>query len=180
MTKSTSTINEVNDPLRQRAKALKLHSLLAHWSEIDHPDWVEPLIHWEETERARRGLERRIKAAHLGRFKLLADFDWQWPGQCDKQAIDELMVLDFMRDAANAILVGPNGVCKTTIACNIADQAVLVGHTVRFINAAQMVNELAAQDGDMALRRRLALYARPALLIIDEIGYLSYSNRHSE
>ena len=49
-----------------------------------------------------------------------------------------------------------------------------------FTNAAAMLNELAAQDGDNALRRRLALYARPKLLVIDEIGYLSYSNRHAD
>ena len=179
-TKTTPEINEVNDPLMQRAKALKLYGLLAHWPEIEHPEWIEPLIAWEESERAHRGLERRIKAAHLGRFKPLADFEWQWPGQCDKQAINELMALDFMTDTANVILVGPNGVGKSMIACNMAHQAVLAGHTVRFINAAQMLNELAAQDGDMALKRRLALYARPSLLVIDEIGYLSYSNRHAD
>ncbi|VAX11604.1 Mobile element protein [hydrothermal vent metagenome] len=42
-----------------------------------------------------------------------------------------------------------------------------------------MPNELAAQDGDSALKRRLARHARPHLLVIDEVGYLSYSNRHA-
>jgi DNA replication protein DnaC len=180
MTKVTGESHKVNESLKQRAQALKLYGLLAHWSDIEEPGWVEPLIQWEETERACRGLERRIKAARLGRFKPLADFDWQWPSQCNKQAVNELMGLDFMTDTANVILVGPNGVGKSMIACNIAHQAVLAGHTVRFINAAQMLNELAAQDGDMALKRRLALYARPSLLVIDEIGYLSYSNRHAD
>ncbi|MDO9311186.1 MAG: ATP-binding protein [Nitrosomonas sp.] len=39
---------------------------------------------------------------------------------------------------------------------------------------------MAAQDGDNALRRRLKHYARPTLLLIDEVGYLSYSNRHAD
>ncbi len=169
-----------NDPLMQRARTLKLHGLLAHWEEISQTSWIESLIQWEEQERARRGLERRLKGAHLGRFKPLADFDWQWPSQCDRQAIEELMRLGFIEETANAVLVGPNGVGKSTIARNIAYQAVLAGHTVRFTSAAQMLNELAAQDGDNALRRRLALYARPRLLVIDEVGYLSYSNRHAD
>ena len=170
----------INDTLMERAKALKLYGLLAHWEQIAQTDWIEPLILWEEQERARRGLQRRLKGAHLGRFKPLADFDWKWPSQCDRQGVEDLMSLGFVEETANAVLVGPNGVGKSTIARNIAHQAVLAGHTVRFTSASQMLNELAAQDGDNALRRRLALYARPRLLVIDEVGYLSYSNRHAD
>ena len=54
------------------------------------------------------------------------------------------------------------------------------GHTVLFTTAAEMLNILAAQDGDIALRRRLRYYAQPTLLVIDEVGYLSYSNRHAD
>ena len=168
------------DTLMARAKALKLYGLLAHWETVAANDWVAPLIAWEEHERARRGLERRLSNAHLGRFKPLADFDWHWPTQCDRSAIEELMGLRFILDAANVVLLGPNGVGKTMIARNIAHQAVLAGHSVLFAGAGQMLSDLAAQDGDRALRRRLALYARPRLLVIDEIGYLSYSNRHAD
>jgi len=174
------TMSATSDPLMERARTLKLHGLLAHWAEIADAPWIEPLLGWEEEERARRGLERRLKGAHLGRFKPLADFDWQWPTRCDRQGVEELMRLRFLEETANAVLVGPNGVGKSTIARNIAYQAVLAGHTLRFTSAAQMLNELAAQDGDNALRRRLALYARPRLLVIDEVGYLAYSNRHAD
>ena len=177
---ATTTTTATRDSLMERAKALKLHGLLAHWDEVDKADWIEPLIRWEEEERARRGLQRRLSNARLGRFKPLADFDWRWPKQCDRLGIEELMRLTFLAEPANAVLVGPNGVGKSTIARNIAHQAVLAGHSVLFTNAAAMLNELAAQDGDNALRRRLALYARPRLLVIDEIGYLSYSNRHAD
>jgi DNA replication protein DnaC len=169
-----------DDPLMARAKALKLYGLLAHWQEVAGEPWIEPLIGWEEAQRARRSLERRLGSAHLGRFRPLADFDWDWPKRCDREALEELMGLAFLEETANAILVGPNGVGKSTIARNIAHQAVLAGHTVLCVSAAQMLGELAAADGDNALRRRLALYARPRLLLIDEIGYLSYSNRHAD
>jgi DNA replication protein DnaC len=51
---------------------------------------------------------------------------------------------------------------------------------VLFASAGQMLNELAGADGDYALRHRLAVYARPRLLVVDEVGYLSYSNRHAD
>jgi hypothetical protein len=157
-------------PLRVRAKALKLHGLLAHGQDIATTPWVAPLIAWEEDERARRGLERRLSNAHLGRFKPLADFDWHWPTQCDRTAIEDLMGLRFLGEAANVVLVGPNGVGKTLIARNIAHQAVLAGHTVLFTSAGHLLNELAGADGDNALRHRLSVYARPRLLVVDEVG----------
>jgi len=85
-----------------------------------------------------------------------------------------------MHSASNAIVVGPSGVGKTTIAQNIAHQAVLQGHTVVFTTAGKLLGELASLDSDSALRTRVRHYARPALLVIDEVGYLSYSSRYAD
>jgi len=170
------------EQLKQQAAALKLYGLQTHWHEIteeQHP-WLEALLNWEQTERKQRSLERRLASAKLGRFKALTDFDWQWPENINQQAIHSMMQLDFLSTASNIILLGSNGVGKSTIAQNIAYQAVMQGHTVLFTTAANMLNDLASQDGDNALRRRLKHYARPALLIIDEVGYLTYSNRHAD
>ena len=51
---------------------------------------------------------------------------------------------------------------------------------MRFTTAGELLGELAALDSDAALRRRLKHYAAADLLVIDEIGYLSYSNRHAD
>ena len=166
--------------LQSRANALRLYGLLAHWSELTDAGWVAPLVQWEEDERARRSLERRIRDAHLGNFKPLCDFDWAWPTRCDRAAVEELMSLEFVRDTANVVLIGPNGVGKSTLALNLAYQALVNGHTALFTTAGQMLGELAALDSDSALRRRLHRYASPDVLVIDEVGYLSYSNRHAD
>ena len=90
------------------------------------------------------------------------------------------MSLDFLKDATNVVLVGPNGVGKSTLARNVAYQALIHGHTVLFTSAGQLLGDLASLDSDSALRRRLHHYARPSLLVVDEVGYLSYSNRHAD
>jgi DNA replication protein DnaC len=170
----------LTDVLLQRAKTLKLNGLINHWDDVKDASWVASLIGWEEEYRSQRSLDSRFRKAHIGRFKQLANFDWRWPKRCERHVVEEWMQLSFMKEATNLILTGPNAVGKTTIAQNIAYQAVLKGHTVLFRTAAFMLNELAALDSDSALRRRIKHYTQPALLVIDEVGYLSYSNRHAD
>lgn len=169
-----------NDLLLIRATNLKLHGLVGHWDEVKEHPWVLQLITWEEQYRSARSLESRLRSARTGRFKPLVDFDWNWPKKCDRDAIERWMHLGFIKETNNLILCGPNGVGKTTIARNIAHQSVLKGYTALFTTAAGMLNELAALDSDSALRRRIQYYTKPALLVIDEVGYLSYSNRHAD
>ena len=170
--------------LREQAANLRLPGLLAHWSELTtQPEAVRMVgqwLAWETEERARRSLERRLRDAHIGQFKALADFDWTWPTHCDRALIEELMTLEFLSEASNIVLVGPNGTGKTMCACNLGYQAILAGHTALFVTAGNMLGELAALDSDSALRRRLRYYAAPDLLLIDEVGYLSYANRHAD
>ncbi len=176
----TPVIN--SEQLRQQAIELRWHGVQLHWQELkeEHYPLLSTLLCWEHDERQRRSLERRLNSAKLGRFKPLPDFDWQWPSKIDPQAVHALMQLDFLTTASNILFIGSNGVGKSTLAQNLGYQAVMQGHTVLFTTAANMLNDLAALEGDNALRRRLKHYARPALLIIDEIGYLAYSNRHAD
>jgi DNA replication protein DnaC len=73
-----------------------------------------------------------------------ADFDWDWPKHCDRAALQELMTLSFMLDATNVVLVGPNGVGKSMLACNLGHQALIEGRTVLFTTAGQLLGDLAA------------------------------------
>lgn len=178
----TNTIEPAQ--LQERARALHLMGLLAHWSSVQGDParlgWTRELLSWEESERSRRSLERRLRSAHIGRFKPLTDFDWDWPTLCEREVVQELMSLSFMVDATNVVLVGPNGVGKSMLASNLGHAALIQGRTVLFTSAGQLLGDLAALDSDSALRRRLRHYARPDLLLIDEVGYLSYSNRHAD
>lgn len=166
--------------LAGRARQLGLWGLVAHWDDIAGTSWISDIIEWEEQERQQRSLERRIRNSRVGRFKPLADFDWHWPEQVDRQQIEELYNLGFIKEAVNPIFIGPNGIGKSMIAKNISHRAALRGHTVLFTTAAQMLGDLVTQETSTALQRHLARYCRPSLLVIDEVGYLSYDNRHAD
>ena len=168
------------EELKTRARALHLYGLLANWDEIRTASWVQSLIEWEEATRRQRSLERRIKQAYVGRFKTMAQFDWSWPKVCDQKAIENLQGLDFIRDRGNVILLGPNGIGKTMIAKNLINTAVIEGYSARYITAAELLGDLAAVKSDALLKRRLKGYSRFDVLCIDEVGYLSYGDRHAD
>jgi len=166
-----------------RAAAAQLDDLVARattqrWSPTQ---LLEHVVQQEHDERARRGLERRLTRARLGRFKPMADFDWGWPTQLDRAAVEAALRLEFLPAARNVVLVASQGLGKTMIAQNIGHQAVLAGHSVRFVTASQLLLDLAAQDSARGLDRRLRHYgSRTTLLIVDEIGYLSYDSRNAD
>ena len=169
-----------DDERRAALRRLGLFGLLARWEEVRHLEWLPSVIEYEQSERQRRSLQRRVHFARLGSFKPLCDFDWHWPKKIDRAAVDELATLEFLTEPANVVLIGPNSTGKTTIAKNLAHLALLGGYTARFTTASAMLNDLAAQDSAAALNRRLRHYCRPALLVCDELGYLSYDARYAD
>lgn len=166
--------------LRRRASALRLWGLVDHWNEVASQPWLPGMLDWLEEAQRRRSLEYRVSKAKLGPFKPMVDFDWEWPSRIKREALEELFSLEFMAEGGNVVLVGPNGVGKTMVAQNLAHTALLAGHSVRFTTASAMLAILSAAEGTASLERALGTYIRPQLLVIDEIGYLSYSNRAAD
>jgi DNA replication protein DnaC len=178
-------VSDLQDRLRRLgliAAAEGLDDIVAlatkkRWSPIQ---LFEHLVEIEEKDRARRSLERRTSRSRLGKFKTMADFDWTWPKKIDRDLVDSAVRVDFLAAARNVVLVAPQGLGKTTIAQNIAHQAILAGHSVLFLTAAQLLLDLAAQDSARALDRRLQYYAKVSLLVLDEVGYLAFDSRNAD
>ena len=185
---NTTTTNKTTD-LGATLKALGLWRIAedlddfvaratkARWSVVQV---LAELARLEAQERARRSCERRLSGSRVGRFKPMADFDWTWPKKIDRAAVERVLGLGFVERGENVVLVAPQGVGKTMIAKNLAHGAVLAGQSELFISASDLLLDRNKQDTARALERRLAHYARPHVLCVDEIGYLSYDNRAAD
>lgn len=167
--------------LRHSADALDDLIALATKNRWGPRQFLEHLARIELDDRAKRSLERRLGRSRLGRFKPMADFDWTWPKRIDRDAVEAALRLDFLEHAHNVVLVAPQGLGKTMIAQNIVHAAVQAGHSVLLTTAAQLLLDLGSQESARGLDQRLRHYCtRTGLLVIDEIGYLSYDNRNAD
>lgn len=107
-------------------------------------------------------------------------YDFDYPKSIDRELVVRAATLDFVRDKANIVFIGPSGVGKTHLANAIGQLACLRGYRVRFVVAADLVNDLVAGQARNTLHRRLAAWAAPEVLIIDELGYLSFDARGAD
>ncbi len=178
-------MNPLQDQLNAiglRATAENLDDLVASATKkrLGPAEFLEQIAQIEQKSRAQKSLERRLARSRLGRFKPMADYEWGWPTKIKRDAIEAALRLEFLPDARNIILIANQGLGKTMTAKNIAHQAILAGHSVLFTTASQMLLDLSGQDSARGLDRRLRYYANVALLVIDELGYLSYDARNAD
>jgi DNA replication protein DnaC len=169
-----------SDPLVEELKHLRLYGCLARIHEIRGEAWLERVIAIEREERTRRSLVHRSHIAGVGSFKRMCDFDWTWPKTIDRSQVEDHFTLRFITEGENIVLIGPNGVGKTMILRNLAHRALHDGRAVVVRTASDLLADLAKQESSVARARRLEAYVRPALLCIDEVGYLSYDVRHAD
>jgi DNA replication protein DnaC len=178
----------MNNDLKSQLESISLKSLAQNLDDFIaracKAGWsprkiIEELCHAESAERARLSLEHRLRFSCIGRFKPIADFDWNWPRKIDRVIIEQALSLDFINEGRNLILIGGNGLGKTMIAKNIAHCAVLAGHSVLFRSAADIIRHLQC-DSPMLRSRRLQSYVRPRLLVIDELAYLSFDDNAAD
>src|SRR5262249_51771788 len=142
-------MNDLPSRLRDlglRAAATSLDDVVARatrerWSATQILEHVADL---EDQDRAKRSLERRLSRSRIGRFKPIADFDWSWPKRIDRALVESTLRLGFLGEARNIVLVAPQGLGKTMIAQNLAHEAILAGHSVLVVTAAQLLLDLGA------------------------------------
>jgi DNA replication protein DnaC len=130
--------------------------------------------------RKKRSLERLLRASKVTRLKPMSDFDWNWPRKIDRPLIENLLRLNFIEEKSNVIIIGAEGVGKSMIAKNLAHLAAANGKSSLFTSASAVTSDLAMAQGAGVLQSRLKRYIKLDLLVIDELGYLSFDSKGAD
>lgn len=148
-------------------------------SEAEKSDWSyrEFLARLVGEELAHRAETRVQRATHKAKFpflKTIEEFDFTFQSSVQRKALGRFLGPELVSEARSVILLGEPGRGKTHLAIAFAYKAIQNGYSARFSTAASLLNDLhgAMRDGDV--EAALDAYVAPDVLIVDELGYLSY------
>jgi len=175
--------------LKANLKQLRLPTMLAEWDKLarEAADRDEPydayllrLTELEVAARSANAVTARIRAAGFPVLKDFDTFDFTAAPNLPKQKVLELARGDWLEQHSNCCLIGGSGTGKTHVATAVGLALCRLGKRVKFVTAAGLVTQLEAAQQQHCLDRLLTTLERFDPLIVDELGYLSFSRAGAE
>lgn len=137
------------------------------------PEVIYRLLAEEDRYREERSLDQRLKKAKIPWDWTLQTFPFESKPDLNRSQIQTLAGLSFVERAQNVVFIGDPGTGKTGLAIGLLRQAILSGYRCRFFNAQDLLDQLYASLADRSTQRLIKTLSRYAVLLIDELGYLT-------
>lgn len=171
----------VTDRIREHASRLGLTHLTetvtqlverADAEQMGYLDFVDLLLEEELGLREGRRFRNALKLSGLPHHKTIDEFDFSFQPDLDPRKVRDLATLAFIQAKSNVALLGPPGVGKTMLAVGLAVTACRAGYSTYFTTLDDLVRRPRGAEATGRFNRQLAAYLRPAVLVLDEVGYL--------
>ncbi|HYC90702.1 MAG TPA: IS21-like element helper ATPase IstB [Thermoanaerobaculia bacterium] len=140
-------------------------------------DFLDSILREEVGAKQRKRIAMGIQIAHFPAVKTLDDFEFKFQPSVDQKLVRELAVSRYVANAENVLIFGPPRVGKTHLAIGLGRAAVEAGYTVLFTSATALLGALSKAETEGQLAERLAFFAKPKLLVVDELGHLPFEKR---
>ena len=134
----------------------------------------------EQSDRFVRAKQNRIRAANFPQKKLLEELVEEVLPEQARQKLPHLKTLEFIKEGQNVILAGSPGTGKTHIATGLGMEACLAGYKVFFATVPSFINQLKEHRSERTLRSFELKFEKYDLVIIDELGYISFDKEGAE
>jgi len=142
------------------------------WS---YRDFLALLLAEEVARRKQTRLQRLTRSAHFPFFKTIDEFDFTLQSTLRLSLLGSYLGPDFVTEGRSLILYGKEGRGKTHLAVALGYRAIQNGFETLFTTAAELIEDLSNASQKGRLQEALATYTHPHVLIIDEVGYLTYA-----
>ena len=142
---------------------------------ISPAEAIEQLLNAQIVLRNDHRLQTAMRSSRLPAVKTLDQFDFAFQPSVKREQIESLHEIGFVERRENVILLGPPSVGKTHLAISLAIAAAEAGRRVYYGTLAGLIESLTEAKAAGNLSRRLRVLTHPALLVVDEIGYLPIS-----
>ena len=168
------------DPLLKR---LHLANARRVWRDLltraEREEWtyeylLTTLVTEEIAQRQQTRLSRLSRRAGFPFLKTIDDFDFTYQSTLRLALLGSALSPDFVTEGRALIFVGKPGRGKTHLAIAIAYRAIQNGFDARFVTAAELIDDLSASARAGRLAETLTAYTHPGVLVVDEVGYLTY------
>jgi DNA replication protein DnaC len=179
----------MTETLSQALKRLRLSGLLqtlevrlqeAAGNGLSHMEFLELIVQDELVVRGDRRVQRRVQAARFRDQKTLDQFNWSFNPSIPRKQIYELASGRFIREARDALLLGPPGTGKSHLAQAIGWQAIKSGFVVLYRSIFDVVRDFLHDEAIGSEEKVLTKYLKPDLLIIDDMGMKQLPKRSGE